>query len=70
MMAQNGKGELPDQRTLAAAWFQKATEQEDPEAQFNMGGMCLIGMGMRQDDKEAAVWFRKAAEQGHPSAPI
>ena len=41
-----------------------AAEQGDTTAQFNLGGMYLIGESVPKNDTEAARWFRMAAEQG------
>ena len=40
-------------------------EQEQAEAQYNLGLMCFNGDGKPQNKQEAAKWFRKAAEQGY-----
>lgn len=46
-------------------WFQKAAEQGDPDAQFNLGCCYDKGHGCEQDLNKAKEWFQKAAEQGH-----
>lgn len=38
------------------------------EAQFRLGVMYEVGLGVGQDSGEAVKWFRRAAEQGHPDA--
>ncbi len=40
------------------------TEQGLAQAQFNLGGMYVSGLGVSQDYKEALNWWHKAAEQG------
>lgn len=42
----------------------EATEQEDANAQYNLGYNYFYGKGVKQDYTEAVKWFRKAAEQG------
>ena len=44
--------------------LQKAAEQGDAEAQFNLGRYYLFGKGVEKDEKEAVKWLRKSAEQG------
>ena len=52
----------------AVAWYRKATDQGNVDAQFNLGVMYANGRGVAQNNKEAVVWYRKAAEQGYASA--
>ena len=44
----------------AAAWYLKAAEQGDADAQYNLGGMYGKGEGVPQDDVEAYKWFNLA----------
>ncbi len=39
-------------------------EQGDAKAQYELGTLYDVGIGVPQDDVEAAKWFLKAAEQG------
>lgn len=48
----------------AAAWFRRAAEQGDMNAQRSLGYMYAKGEGVPQNDAEALIWLRKAAEQG------
>ena len=48
--------------------FNKAAQQGDTSAQFNLGVMYANGRGVPQDHREAVKWFRLAAEQGHALA--
>jgi TPR repeat protein len=48
----------------AAFWYQKAAEQGNAAAQYNLGMCYYKGLGVRQDYNEAMRWLRKAAEQG------
>jgi uncharacterized protein len=43
-------------------------EQGDALAQYNLGLMYYIGLGVTLDLKEAVKWYRLAAEQGHARA--
>ena len=52
----------------AVAWWRKAAEQGDADAQRALGHACADGLGVPQDHVEAAIWFRRAAEQGHAGA--
>ncbi len=45
-------------------------EQGHPKAQYNLGVMYQLGLGVPQDDQEAAQWCRLAAEQGHAGAQV
>jgi S1-C subfamily serine protease len=54
--------------TEALKWYQKAAEQSNNLAQFQLGVMFDIGDGVAKDYTEAAKWYRKAAEQGNDSA--
>ena len=38
------------------------------EAQFNLGTIYDLGLGVKQDPVKAATWYRKAAEQGYAHA--
>ncbi len=44
--------------------LQSRAEQEDAEAQVNLGVMYAVGQGVPQDYQEAMKWFRLAADQG------
>lgn len=39
-------------------------------AQYNLGVLYSIGLGVDQDDVEASKWFRRAAERGLPAAQM
>jgi uncharacterized protein len=42
--------------------------QGNAVAQYKLGGMYYMGVGVPQDDAEAAKWYRKAADQGDADA--
>ena len=45
-----------------------SAEAGDAEAQFNLGGMYVTGVGVPQDAAAAVAWYRRAAEQGNATA--
>ena len=50
------------------SWFGKAAEQGDADAQYFLGEMCDLGLGVARNHAEAVFWYRKAAEQGNAAA--
>ena len=48
----------------AVKWFRKAADQNNAEAQWELGVCYYYGNGVEKDEVEAVKWFRKAAEQG------
>ena len=52
----------------AVKWYRKAAEQNQAEAQFNLGVCYWNGQGVAKDDPEAVKWYRRAAEQNHVRA--
>ena len=59
---------VPHDDAQAFAWFRKAAEQGNAQAQFNLGVMYGLGQGVPHDDTQAVAWFLKAAEQGNAYA--
>jgi len=63
---------LEDVRSAAlsagAKAAEKAAEQGDADAQFDLGYMYFVSKGVPENDAEAIKWWRKAAEQGHADA--
>lgn len=56
---------------LAAEWYGKAyqglpgmAEAGHPAAQFRVGNMYLMGLGLPKGEKKGLAWIRKAAEAG------
>ena len=49
-------------------WYQKAAQQGDAQAQFNLGEMYRRGHGVTQDYEKAVEWYQKAAQQGDAQA--
>ncbi|KAG0250748.1 hypothetical protein BGZ95_007107, partial [Linnemannia exigua] len=52
----------------AAKRYTKAAEQEDEDAQSNLGLMYEDGQGVEESDTEDFKWVSKAAEQGDADA--
>jgi TPR repeat protein len=48
--------------------WRRAAEQGEARAQFKLGMMNELGVGVPQDDTEAVDWYRKAAERIGASA--
>lgn len=63
----NGNGVLKNYNE-AVKWYQKAAEQGNAMAQYNLGVMYANGMGVEGELKIAVEWYRKAANQGHKEA--
>jgi len=59
--------ERRDYDTALKEWRPLA-EQGDADAQFNLGVMYDMGLGVPQDYQEAVRWYRRAAEQGNAGA--
>jgi len=52
----------------AMAWFRKAADQGQRDAQAVIGSMYYFGQGVPQDYPQAMAWYRKAADQGQIDA--
>lgn len=63
----NGRGVAKDEKE-AVNWIRKASEQNHPEALFNLGVAYENGQGVNVDIYEAKKWYRKAAELNHAGA--
>lgn len=48
----------------AVTWYEKAAEQGNANAAFNLGVAYSNGAGVQQNIQEAARWFRRAAAVG------
>jgi uncharacterized protein len=66
-MYANGQGVAQDY-AQAVAWYRKAADQGDADAQFNLGEMYRNGQSVAQDDAQAVIWYRKAADHGNALA--
>jgi TPR repeat protein len=63
---QKGNGTKPDMKE-AVKWFQKAADQNYPEALSALGEMTQAGLGISADPTNAARLYRMAAEKGSVS---
>jgi len=54
---------------MAELW-RKAVEENDVDAQIDLGVCYQAGDGVERDMAKSAEWFRKAAEQGHAVAQM
>lgn len=46
-------------------WYQKAAAQEHVDAQYNLGMLYKLGLGVKEDAEKAFMWLQKAAAQGN-----
>jgi TPR repeat protein len=59
----------PPDFAQAAGWWQKAADQQNAKAAFNLGQMYHLGQqGGKPDDAQAAKWWQKAGKLGHARA--
>ncbi|KAI8854561.1 hypothetical protein BC829DRAFT_424521 [Chytridium lagenaria] len=58
--------DLPIEPRRSIAWYTRAAEQGDPEAELALSGWYLTGAEgvLKQSDTEAYLWARKAADKG------
>ena len=63
-----GAGGVAQNRQKGVQWMQRAAENGDAAAQYNLGLSYADGEGVEQDKAEAAKWYGKAAEQGYEAA--
>lgn len=61
-------GSMEEDKKKAVECYQKATEEGNVNAQYNLGLCYKNGAGIAKDEKKAVEWFRKAAEQGDADA--
>ena len=52
----------------AAAWYLRAAEQGNANAQYRLGLLYWDGKGVEQNYSEAVRWFTEAAKQNHAEA--
>ncbi|KAI8081144.1 hypothetical protein BDF21DRAFT_418500 [Thamnidium elegans] len=67
---ENGFLNCPVDPRRSIAWYSKAAEQGDIEAEFALSGWYLTGAEgvLPQSDSEAYLWARKAADKGNAKA--
>lgn len=61
---QKGTGAKPNMKE-AVKWFQKAADQNYPEALVALGEMTQAGQGVTRDPTNAARFYQSAAEKGN-----
>ena len=66
-MHERGQG-LPPDPAEAVAWYRRAGQQGDVQAQFRLGFLYAYGRGVDRDDLQAADWYGRAAAQGNRAA--
>jgi TPR repeat protein len=54
-MYANGKGVLKDDKQ-AASWYQKAAEQENAGAQYNLGNTCWLNLKLCTVSTKTAIF--------------
>lgn len=55
-------------RDAFSKWIVHNAEENDANAQFAVGKMCLLGIGTIKSQDKAMGWLRKSARQGHAEA--
>lgn len=48
--------------------FSPLANKGDPEAEYYLGKMYLLGQGVAKDEAEAIKWFKASGDQGNPDA--
>jgi len=61
-------GKYKQRLSSAVSWYNKAAEQNQPEAQYVMGRLYASGEGVGQNFTEAVRFYELAAAQGHTKA--
>lgn len=56
--------DVPKDIPKALDWYQKAAAQGHVNAQYNLGMLYRLGLGVKEDQANAFVWLQKAAAQG------
>lgn len=62
-----GRG-LSRDLSQAAAWFERAAQQEFAPAQYRLGALFEKGVGVERDLEKARSWYQRAAERGNVKA--
>ncbi len=57
---------MPQNYAEAVKGYKKAAEQGQVDAQYNLGVMYALGMGVPQDYVQAHMWFNLAAAGSPP----
>ncbi len=64
----NIKNRVGQDYEKAAAWYEKAAEQEHASAQYNLGNLYEYGQGVKKDKEQAIILWKKSATQGYSQA--
>jgi len=59
---------LPQNYKEAWTWYYRAAQQNRPEAEFKLGKLCELGLGVPQSTSEAIKWYRQAIAKGDSEA--
>jgi hypothetical protein len=59
---------VPENWSVALAWYEKSAAQHDPEGEFALGRRFKFGMAIPQNRATAIDRFRKAGAQGNSQA--
>lgn len=65
---EEGKNGLPVDYQEAYRWYQKAAEQGDSYAQYDIGWLFDNGLGVKENKREAVKWFKRAASKNNVDA--
>ena len=65
-----GRGKRTINLHLAAYWFRRAAEKNEPQAQFNYGVCCLNGWGVPKSPQTGYLWISRAASQQLEKAQV
>ncbi|MDO4569414.1 MAG: tetratricopeptide repeat protein [Planctomycetia bacterium] len=60
----------PEQKKDSVVWFERAAEQNHPEAQRTLGIFCSTGKYLPKNDEKAVFWFQKAADLNDAMAQL
>jgi uncharacterized protein len=66
-MYESGRG-VRQSHSEAAKWFQRAAEQGQALAQYDLGQRYNLGVGVKADKVEALKWLTLAANLGQTDA--
>jgi TPR repeat protein len=66
-MLEEGRGQTPDMRK-AFHWYEKAAQQGESNAQYNLALFCTLGKGCEVNLVLAHMWFAWAARKGSSDA--
>ena len=66
----NGEGGVAEDCAQALALYRLAAAQNLDSAQYSLGTMYCLAVGVATDDAESLRWHQLAVAQGHPGALI